>query len=298
MAGTRRMARSGEWRHGGRLPRRSVSITGWGLAAVVAGALIFIFATDSGRLVRKPDSSNRQFAEAARIIGLGIEHVWLSGHRQTLDRSIYAALDLEQNVLLTSFDSAQARQRIEELPWVDKATVSRIFPNTLKIVVSERKPFAVWKSDGASHLVDGNGRTLGPAIGHVSGTLPIVAGPGAGQRVREVVTMVQRHPELRHRIAEARFVGRRRWSLVVRGGPLLHLPDQNWELAVERFLARPDRDALLSRNFAAVDLRAREGIVVRPAVGVTKGPAAGEGAPAKRERLSSLSGFSRRISDE
>lgn len=57
---------------------------------------------------------------------------------------------------------AMAR-RIEAIPYVDVASVGRIPPSTIRIVISERKPFAILRSGDAEALVDRNLRVLQPA---------------------------------------------------------------------------------------------------------------------------------------
>ena len=53
--------------------------------------------------------------------------------------------------------------RVEELPWVETASIERRWPSTLAIVVTERKPVATTVNrEGKVVAVDSSGRILGP----------------------------------------------------------------------------------------------------------------------------------------
>ena len=78
----------------------------------------------------------------------------VSGQRFTADADIFDALDLPNVRSLLSIDSAAARERIERLPWIATATISRIFPGSLEVHVTERKPAALWIRGQREYLID------------------------------------------------------------------------------------------------------------------------------------------------
>ena len=41
---------------------------------------------------------------------------------------------------MLSFDSRAAQDRIERLPWVERASIERVLPDRLEVRVSERSP--------------------------------------------------------------------------------------------------------------------------------------------------------------
>lgn len=57
-------------------------------------------------------------------------------------------------------DLAELRQKIEKLPFVKFAAVSRVLPNGLKIVINERVPIAVVKVSTGNFLIDADGEML------------------------------------------------------------------------------------------------------------------------------------------
>lgn len=59
-------------------------------------------------------------------------------------------------------DLPDLRQKIEKLPFVKYAAVSRVLPNGMKIVVAERVPIAVIKIGSGNFLIDSDGEMLAP----------------------------------------------------------------------------------------------------------------------------------------
>jgi cell division septal protein FtsQ len=59
-------------------------------------------------------------------------------------------------------DIADLRQKIEKLPFVKFAAVSRVLPNGVKVVVTERVPIGVVKISSGNFLIDADGELLAP----------------------------------------------------------------------------------------------------------------------------------------
>lgn len=66
------------------------------------------------------------------------------------------------------------RSRVEALPWVAHARVSRVWPGRVAVRVWERKPYAQWGDKG---LVDDEGRAFTPPAAELPQDLPRLAGP-------------------------------------------------------------------------------------------------------------------------
>lgn len=72
-------------------------------------------------------------------------------------------------------DLPELRQKIEKLPFVKFAAVSRVLPNGLKIVINERVPIAVVRVSSGNFLIDGDGELLAPPKTEDS-TLMVITG--------------------------------------------------------------------------------------------------------------------------
>jgi cell division protein FtsQ len=75
---------------------------------------------------------------------------------------------------LVSVDLAAVRRAVEQLPWVDSATVERQWPRALSIRVVEQVPAARW---GANGLLNTRGELFISEARHIPPELPRLSGP-------------------------------------------------------------------------------------------------------------------------
>ncbi len=81
-------------------------------------------------------------------------------------------------------DLAAAERRLESIPTVQSATLERRWPNTIRITVTERAPWAVWQIGDDRNVIDSEGVVLGqntalenaPVIRDVSGPARLAPG--------------------------------------------------------------------------------------------------------------------------
>jgi cell division protein FtsQ len=161
---------------------------------------------------------------AADHTGLGLYQITVTGHRFTHDSDIFAALDLDGVRTLLSFDAKAARARIEELPWIERASVERSVPDGIDVRVFERVPFAVWRSGERNWLIDRTGRKLQVVSADAMPHLLRVAGEGAERAAAALSAVLHRFPEVAGRVDLAELVGGRRWTLHLKGGTSAQLP--------------------------------------------------------------------------
>jgi cell division protein FtsQ len=185
--------------------------------------------------VRPPQSALPALEDVIELAGYGLQQVAVTGHRFTPDGDILDAVDLGRARTLLSFDPRAAQERIEALPWVERASVSRIFPDRLEITIKERTPFAVWSHNGRTVLIDKTGRILSPVAANAAPALPRVAGAGAPSQAAALFALLASHPSIANRLELAERVGERRWTLRLSGGLVVHLPADGEAAALARF---------------------------------------------------------------
>jgi cell division protein FtsQ len=88
--------------------------------------------------------------------------------------------DIERNIFRVPL--AQRKAELEELPWVERATVMRLLPNHIRVAIQERTPVAFVRQGNHIGLVDANGVLLdmstdGQVKTHYS--FPVVTGLAA-----------------------------------------------------------------------------------------------------------------------
>ena len=229
------------------------------LVAIVA-AVSFIVMTDGGRSVRHTPSISGQLDTWLGAAGLGLNEITISGQKQTSDKQIYAKLDIAGTKSIWMFDAAAARQRIETLPWIDKSSVKRIFPDRLHIEIKERVAVARWRRSDHEVLIDRAGRELGRPRGSKRdiARLPLFVGEGAGEHAHAIHAAVMAQPDLNARIMYFERVAGRRWTLHLKDGVAIHLPAKKWDVALIRMMRGIAGQRLFDKKFSILDLRIPE----------------------------------------
>lgn len=248
----------------------------YGLAAVavIAAGSVFAVLTAGGTALRpamtlQTAGAGSELDKVLAWAGFGLDQISVTGHRFTLDGDILDALDLGKARNWRSFDSRAARDRIERLPWIATATLTRSFPGRLDVRVTERKAFGLWHHDNRSTLIDATGRALSDIRPGVDGVakLPRFKGAGADREAAAITAVVARHPAIHARLSVAERVAERRWTLHLDNGTTLHLPPDREAVVLDGLGATAELRRLVEEPGRIVDLRAPGRIAVRGKAG-------------------------------
>ncbi len=195
--------------------------------------------------------------------GLTVQAVTLEGRNETAQREIVRMLGIKRGDLMLYVDVDEARARIEALPWVKSAEVRRVWPDRIQVRIVERSPVAVWQKDGATTVIDIEGKPIPGEDPSRFATLPLVVGPGAETAVASLLKLVATQPNLKSRVKSAVRVGERRWNLQLDNAVEVRLPEEGAEAALAE-LVRLDREqSVLSRDIKAIDLRYPDRFIVK-----------------------------------
>jgi cell division protein FtsQ len=192
--------------------------------------------------------------------GLQVNAVYADGRRHTDKEQVERQLGLAIGEPILGFDTAAAKARLEELPWVEHASVGRFLPGTIRVRLEERKPLALWQNAGAFSLIDGEGGVIVSSlsaadVGKRFDNLRVLVGDNAPAHAVDLFQMLAAEPELSSRVQAATWVGDRRWTLRLDNKVDVLLPEKA-PLAAWRFLARTEREkALFDRAVVVIDLR-------------------------------------------
>ena len=148
------------------------------------------------------------------------------------------------------------------------ATVERHLPGTIVVQLTERRPFAVWQSNGKFVLIDRAGQVVAeqdPVKDAAAFTvLPLVVGAGAPESAAALLDQLAAQPGLKSRVAAAVRVGERRWNLRLNNGADVLLPEGQEAAAMAKLMELHGTQALLDRPLQTLDLRLPDRLVVRP----------------------------------
>ena len=224
----------------------------------------------------------RGVALVAEASSLQIAHMTVRGHERLSAGEVLALVEglRGQNILAVSLDEWQ--RKLLSSPWVESATIRRVLPSTVEILVRERQPMGIGRIGTAMYLIDGRGVIIdeyGPAYADID--LPIIDGiaasPQDGGSIVEVtraefagrvIGALSVRPEIAGRVSQIDVSNLHDAVVILDGDPaLLHLGDDEFVARLQQYidLAPALRERLAGIDY--VDLRFDERMYVRPPAG-------------------------------
>ena len=135
-----------------------------------------------GRLLIGLATTTAVLAAAVWVVGftgvLGVRTVAVTGTRALSADQIRSVAAVPDGQPLARVDTGAVADRVRALAGVARVVVSRSWPRTVRITVTERRGVAVLRRDGAGWLVDGTGVVFQRAPAGPR-TLPLLEVPGA-----------------------------------------------------------------------------------------------------------------------
>jgi cell division protein FtsQ len=260
------------------LPPLDVRATNAVAATVIAGVLLALAWQAVKWVTRSP-----VFTVRAIQLDASLDKANLSGVRAgVLPR-------LEGNFFSIDLDAARAA--FEQVPWVRKAVVRRVWPNRLAVTLEEHAPAAVWDGDGQRNdrLVNTYGEVFDAPRRDIAWLeLPTLAGSANAQSAQMLAMWRRLDAALQpveHRVQTLYLSSRGSWRIELAGGGRLELgrgTDDEVLSRVERFartLASVNaRFGGTPRALVAADLRHPNGYALRLA-GITTAAASAPQKP-------------------
>lgn len=234
----------------------------------------------TGKADKWLEMAEQESVHLSAEFGMTIKNIEVSGREKTDTNALLAAIGQKPGTPIITFDVEAARERVEELSWVRSAEVERQLPDTLIVSIIERKPLALWQTEGRDHvLIDGDGEQLqNYELGDYL-DLPVLVGDDAPKAAAEMLTTLQTIPHLYDQITGAQRIGHRRWNIQLANGMFIRLPEENMELAWRRLEMLDSEHGILDRDVLIVDLRLPDRTFVR----LTPGAAEQRRNPPKKE---------------
>ena len=151
-----------------------------------------------------------------------------------------------------------------DIPWVREVSITRIWPDSLKVIVSEQDASARWGDFG---LLNHSGESFSPNIESIPKDLSILLGPADSvvkllEKFRTIQNALQSLP-FRLGIVSVTLNNRRSWSFVLKNGVTVIIGRYAFEDRFNRFLKIiptffPDQ----INEIKSIDLRYSNGLSV------------------------------------
>lgn len=251
-------ARSFIWRRRVRTLRRGGLVIA--VAAGLAGGWWGWRSGEAARLIATIDSV---LPDMNDLPGMTVKQVEVSGTYHLTPDDVIAAASLDDGQKIADVNLNAVRDAVEDLGWVKTARVARLLPDTIRIDVVERTPFALWQYDGILRLIDAEGAEMTrDALGRFA-TLPLVVGEGAPEHAASIFDLLALEQSLAARIESVVRVGDRRWDVRFVNGVTVRLPEADAGAAWRRLADLDRQQGILSRDIAALDMRLPDRLIVK-----------------------------------
>jgi cell division protein FtsQ len=192
---------------------------------------------------------------ASTGMGLSVQHVSIEGRRRTPLSAIERAMDVKQGDPLFAYNLPEMQARLQAIDWIEEARITRNLPDTLKIVLIERQPVALWREGERYFLVDRNGAIIHASDPKAYMHLPLVVGEGATTHLHDLLQMLLDEQALFPKVASVAWVGGRRWNVYFYNGLEVRLPEDQPEDAWHQLAELQVKEKILDRAVTSLDFR-------------------------------------------
>jgi cell division protein FtsQ len=152
------------------LPKKAANRLLWGLAAAAVGCGL---ALGAAWLYRYGEHSWRFRVESS-------DNIEVAGMQNVSKAQIMEVMgaDIGRNIFFIPL--AQQKLQLEEIPWVESASVMRFVPNRLKVEIHERTPLAFARVGPRMSLIDAGGTLMELTLKHKY-SFPVILGMNPGE---------------------------------------------------------------------------------------------------------------------
>ena len=196
-------------------------------------------------------------------VGLVVDEVLVNGRQNTTKISLLEALNVKLGEPILTLDLNVIQSRVMALPWVKTAQIQRQLPDTILINLEERNPTGRWQRNGRLTLIDEDGVTIRKLNDDLFQHLPIIIGKDAPAKIKPVLPILKKEPELFRRIKALTFVGSRRWNVRVDDKIDIKLPEKQIGKAWSQLATIEKGHKVLNDDVIAVDMRVIDQFIIK-----------------------------------
>jgi cell division protein FtsQ len=187
-------------------------------------------------------------------IGLTLDTIVINGVINSNINSQYIlGITGKKKIPILSLDIEKIQNIINDNSWVKGSYIYISLPSTLKIIIEEKKPLALWQNHGRIYIIDQQGDVITNIISSQYRFLPLVVGEGANINAQNLLIELNKSNNLMDLISSCIYVGSRRWDLVINHDLIVQMPEENFATAYNYLISLHKKGEL--NNLKKLDLR-------------------------------------------
>ena len=209
---------------------------------------------------------------------LTVTRISVQGNQRMSRGEVLGLLDGLSGSSIVTADLEDWRQKLLTSPWVADASIRRMFPGTLNVVIEERRPVGIGRIRGELYLIDRTGTVIdefGPNYADLD--LPIIDGLTAGggesgsvdgaraALAGRLMSELARRPELAGKVSQIDVTDVHNAAVILKGDTaLLRVGDERFSERLQSYLDLMPALREQMPDVDSVDLRFDERVYVRP----------------------------------
>ena len=188
--------------------------------------------------------------------GFIIKNIEILGENNLDKNEIIKIVSTYNNKNIFNVNINNIYSEIKSNTWIKKATVEIIYPNTIKILLTEKKPIAIWQNRYGNSLITKNGDVIFEKnLEKFKSYLPIIIGQNAQKNVHSILDILSSNKDFANNIWSLTFVNERRWDVHFNQGLTIRLPSENVKKAWEKIVYLDQKFSILNLGLTEIDLR-------------------------------------------
>lgn len=239
-------------------PREEVRASSVLFGLVIIAAVIVASAAWMGGSLKDIESRMARLADSmARGTGLAVEKVQVVGLDEELEAYVRAAAMIEPGENMFRADPHDIRKRIEATGAVTNVRVHRMWPDVIVVLADPARPVALWRDQQVWRVIDSSGQVRADLRPEAFPALPRFAGEGVPEALPVLMETLSDETAVLERFEGAIRHPGGRWTLLLEGEVLVHLPQQaRMEAALDAIADLQEKSGVLNGAFSVVDARA------------------------------------------
>ena len=124
--------------------------------------------------------------------GFIIKNIEISGLNHLDKNDIIKIVNAYNDINIFNVNIDDIYKKIKNNTWIKKASIEIIYPNTIKILLTEKKPIAIWQNRYGNTLITKSGDVIFEKnLEEFKNYLPIVVGQNVHKKVQSILEYIK-----------------------------------------------------------------------------------------------------------